>query len=665
MKRSVYLILPVLLLAISCENEDENTFLSNPKNIRLEAYTEKVAVSADDSLNISWKRGDAMSVFDERSRAVTLSTNANSSTKNVFYSYDWNEGATPEYALFPASDDAACTADGVLTLTVPSEQRVSTTGTLEHHIAVGRIVGNRTSYQISPMRNVTGHITLAFSLDNPGVKSVRIASVGGEPVTGRVSVNCDAFLSGDDDYLTVVDGQTSVTLTPAQENGSLVSGTYYAALLPGRYEQGFNITLTLDNGATFEKVYMPDGVTIARSAISSFCGEPAADDNLPDDVRIDLDFSKGWPFKEAIVPVEQQIASGYANDAYTYVLGSDIDGVQYQRNLPFAFKANNCEYTRGDKNDRLLPGTAAYFYLTLPAMPGRYIRALKVESLNGAANPKNVRLRRVLDMADLVKDVKTWADNPAIISFPMTDGRQTMVGESYRLYFDTANTHVKNISIIYSRELPEVGEYDPFTEDVPTVEPEIESLEVTVDFASEWPFEEACVAVENQNADHDKYTYVHSYEHEGASKTIDLTFTLGCSATWSTSRVYSHDDIPESSGKGLYFHGTHGGIILPGVSGMYLSSVSVSLAHYNGTEDGVRFAIQEGCVGMGDGKDGNRKLNATRFVSGQECVFNLPVTDASPAPLESVAGKPYVIQVRDGGGYIGKVKVIYTKTRPE
>ena len=61
MKRSVYLILPVLLLAISCENEDENTFLSNPKNIRLEAYTEKVAVSADDSLNISWKRGDAMS----------------------------------------------------------------------------------------------------------------------------------------------------------------------------------------------------------------------------------------------------------------------------------------------------------------------------------------------------------------------------------------------------------------------------------------------------------------------------------------------------------------------------------------------------------------------------------------------------------------------------
>ena len=143
-----------------------------------------------------------------------------------------------------------------------------------------------------------------------------------------MSVNCDAFLSGEADYLTVVDGQTSVTLIPAQENGSLVSGTYYAALLPGRYEQGFNITLTLDNGATFEKVYMPDGVTIARSAISSFCGEPAADDNLPDDVRIDLDFSKGWPFKEDIVPVEQQIASGYANDAYTYVLGSDVDGVQ-------------------------------------------------------------------------------------------------------------------------------------------------------------------------------------------------------------------------------------------------------------------------------------------------------------------------------------------------
>ncbi len=407
---------------------------------------------------------------------------------------------------------------------------------------------------------------------------------------------------------------------------------------------------------------MPDGVTIARSAISSFCGEPAADDNLPDDVRIDLDFSKGWPFKEVIVPVEQQIASGYANDTYTYVLESTADGVQYQRNMPFMMKANNCEYTH---NGKLLPGTAAYFYLTLPAMPGRYIRALKVDSSNGATYSKEVRLRRVLDMTDLVKGVKTWTDNPAILSFPTADGKQTMVGESYRLYFDSANTQVKNISVIYSRELPEVGEYDPFAEDVPTVEPEIESLEVTVDFASEWPFEEACVAVENQSADHDKYTYVHSYEHEGASKTIDLTFSLGCSAVWTTSKVYSHDDIPESSGKGLYFHDTHGAIILPGVSGMYLSSVSVSVAHYNGTEKGVRFAIQEGCAGMGDGKDGNRKLNTTRFVSGQECVFNLPVTDASPAPLESVAGKPYVIQVRDKGGYIGKVKVIYTKTRPE
>ena len=187
-----------------------------------------------------------------------------------------------------------------------------------------------------------------------------------------------------------------------------------------------------------------------------------------------------------------------------------------------------------------------------------------------------------------------------------------------------------------------------------------EKMEVTLDFSNNWPFEQECAAIAQQTGSREKYTVAYDYEYNGADMTRNLTFTLG-STNWSTARVYSYENIPNGSEKGLYFHDTHGGIILPGIPGMYLSSVS--LMHYDANSKGVRYAIQEGCEGVGAGKEGNRKLSGY-FTSGKECVFNLPVTDASPAALESEAGKPYVIQVRDAGGYITEIKVVYTKTKP-
>ncbi len=174
-----------------------------------------------------------------------------------------------------------------------------------------------------------------------------------------------------------------------------------------------------------------------------------------------------------------------------------------------------------------------------------------------------------------------------------------------------------------------------------------EQMEVTLDFSNTWPFAEECVATTEQSGSREKYTYTYAYDYNGASKTRKLTFTLG-STNWSASRVYSYENIPDRSDKGLYFHSTHGGIILPGIPGMYLSSVS--LMHYDKNSKGV-------------GDEGNRKLSGY-FASGKECVFDMPVAINETTSLESEAGKPYVIQVRDAGGYISTVKVVYTKTKP-
>lgn len=183
-----------------------------------------------------------------------------------------------------------------------------------------------------------------------------------------------------------------------------------------------------------------------------------------------------------------------------------------------------------------------------------------------------------------------------------------------------------------------------------------EQMEVTLDFSNTWPFAEECVATTEQSGSREKYTVAYGYKYNGTDKTRNLTFTLG-STNWTSGRVYSYENIPDRSDKGLYFHGTHGGIILPGIPGMYLSSVS--LIHYDKNSKGVRYAIQEGC----EGNEGNRKLSGY-FASGTECLFNMPVAINDTTSVESVAGKPYVIQVRDAGGYISTVNVVYTKTKP-
>ena len=166
------------------------------------------------------------------------------------------------------------------------------------------------------------------------------------------------------------------------------------------------------------------------------------------------------------------------------------------------------------------------------------------------------------------------------------------------------------------------------------------------------------MATTEQSGSRERYTVAYGYKYNGTDKTRNLTFTLG-STNWTSDRVYSYEDIPDRSDKGLYFHSTHGGIILPGIPGMYLSSVA--LMHYDKNSKGVRYAIQEGCEGVGD--EGNRKLSGY-FASGKECVFDMPVVINETTSLESEAGRPYVIQVRDAGGYISKIKLVYTKTKP-
>ena len=649
MKRFVYSLLFLSLLAVSCENVDKGTVWDNPNFMRLTAYTEKIAVSPEDSLSVSWVKGHSMNVFTGNSKKATLSTN--STTTNVFFTYDWYEDARPSYAVFPASDDVTCTADGVIALTVPSEQKVAGSGKVENFVAVGQIVGNRTSYQMNPIRNVTGHIAISLSYE---VKSITIESVAGEPVAGRVSVNCGALLSDESDYLTVSQGQESVTLVSAEEDGVLTKGTHYVAVLPGVYEKGFKVTVSFDGVKSFEKEYLSDGVTVRRSALSSF-GEEPADDNLPDEIRIDLDFSKEWPFVEEITSTDEQKTLNYAGKTYTYQYEYLVQGNDYQRDFSFFLKPNNSVYSY---NDEALASGAKFFRITLPEISRRYIKAVKVDVLNDADHGKQIRLRKNGTEDDLVTKYMTSYNSPAVLSFPLADGTAPEISRAYILYLDTDNAFIRNISLIYARELPSAGEENPFG-DTPSQTPALpDEFDVTLDFAAGWPFNGSAAPEDVQSNEGEPYTYTYNYELGGAPQTMELDFALWRGGL-GTVKSYVYED------NSLIFKSDHKDnstamIKFPGIEGRYLKSVTV--VHTGNGEPKPRFNINTGYIVT-------NLPNMTwpdRIEPNQEFTFTFPVKDKNgKVAVEPQEGQVYSLRTRDPNTKVTKVKLSYSKTKPE
>ena len=645
MKRFAYSLLFLSLLAVSCENVDKGTVWDNPNFMRLTAYTEKIAVSPEDSLSLSWVKGHSMSVFTENSKKATLSTN--STTTSVFFTYDWYEGARPSYAVFPASDDVTCTSDGVIALTVPSEQKVSGSGKVENFVAVGQIVGNRTSYRMNPIRNVTGHIALSLSSE---VKSVTIESVAGEPVAGRVNVNCGALLSDEADYLTVSQAKNSVTLVPAEaEDVTLKTGTHYVALLPGVYEKGFKVTVSPDGVSSFEKVYMSEGVTVRRSALSSF-GEEPADDNLPDEIRIDLDFSKEWPFVEEITSTDEQKTLNYAGKTYTYQYEYLVQGVECQRDFSFFLRPNNCLYAY---NGEALASGAKFFRMTLPEITGRYIKAVKVDVLNDADHSKMIRLRKNGTEDDLVTNYRASYNSPAVLSFPLADGIAPEISQDYNLYCDTENAFIRSISLIYSRELPSAGEENPFG-DAPLQTPALpDEFDVTLDFAAGWPFNGSAMPEAVQSDEGEPYTYTYNYDMGGASQTMELDFALWRGGMKDIKQSYVYED------GSLFFKSEHKDnstsmIKCPVIEGRYLKSVT-AVHNTTGLASNPRFNINTGFL-----VTNLPNKTSGRIAPGDECTFVFPVET-----ITSEKGQVYSIRTRDPNMKVTKVKLSYSKTKPE
>ena len=658
-------------LAASCaEDPDKGSVWEDPKFVRIVAPTEMV-VSGNTELEIFYKEGQLIKVWEQGGNAVDLMINKDKDS--VFFSYDWIPDAVPAYVAFPSIGGTTC-SDGIIGVTLDQQQKVSGKNEIENFVAVGKITGaNRTSYKSSPVRNVNGFLSLDVAF--PNISSITLEAVGGEPMSGKLSVDCAKLEKGEVDYITVdpAEGQSSVTLVPVDPEGTLEAGTYYAAVLPGSYTQGLRLTINYKQGLPVVKTFFEDGVTISRSVLTKLDDMPV-DDDLPDDIRVDLKFSEGWPFVESIVSKEDQEAANYAGDTYTHMLKYVANGVEKERGLSFFVKGNAQAYEYA--SSRFKPG-AKNSRMTLPAISGRYIRAVKMETTNAVEYPKGFKLTNMSwkDLATCPQ--KSYDGLPATLSFPTQTGAKSELGAAYYMYFIDASPLITTISILYSKELPSSYEDNPFGDEIvepePPVQPETdlpEDFSITLNFEQGWPFNETCAAKETQKVTGESYTYTYNYEVEGEQKSENMNFFIS-KGGMATDYSYEYVDGALFFDSDLAKQNSTAMIALPVVPNRYLKEVHAvhngdPYVHSNGTKYYPRFNLQKGFLNeAGTALDTSNGKTYGRMDPGVETVMSLPFEKSAGVFVHSELGVTYAVRMRDNDLRMTKLVITYSKTKPE
>ena len=377
----------LFMALISCtENVNEGTIWDDPHFIRLTARNQPL--SNNDDLTTQWALTDKIAVLDRNAQAVSLMTN--DTEEEIFYSYEWT-GKDPVYAVCPYSKDVTFTQRVIRNLNVPSSQQLISKK-CSPVASVGCVTGNRTSYNVSPMRNIMAYVK--FSLSSSIIKSVTFEAVGGEIMAGEVDVDYDALLAGES-FWSLSEGKqgvSSVTVLPSEnsaeeETGCMKAGTYYMALLPQNYAEGIKVTLVSDMfSEPLIKVYSPEGgMSVGVNSMTEIDTD-ALDTTLPHTMEVIFDFENGWPFEQEVLSSDQQTQSDgrYTGETYTYLYTYQAGGVDYEEPMSFFVRGNKSPY-KYVAGSHFEPGSNSA-RITLPAVKGRRISSVTLIDGEGKVN---------------------------------------------------------------------------------------------------------------------------------------------------------------------------------------------------------------------------------------------------------------------------------------
>lgn len=237
----------------------ENATVQDSSSITISASVSedgsKTVLNQD--FSVSWSVKDAINVFDS-SLASNRFEGEDASAATMDFNGEVSTGATPSYALYPYDSAASVDASGIISTTVPTDQKyngISTFGNAAN-VSVGQIVKDGVMYKAT-MKNVCGLVRFIIPLGN--VKQVKLESTSGKFMSGTVTV------SGADASATVVSGKTYVTFSKA-DGSALPGNEYFFAVLPGSYD-GIKATLTFTDD-TVKEYTSANTLTVARAQVN-------------------------------------------------------------------------------------------------------------------------------------------------------------------------------------------------------------------------------------------------------------------------------------------------------------------------------------------------------------------------------------------------------------
>lgn len=367
--KKINIILAALAMtaAFSCSYEEPyvapETDGTTPSEVLvpLTLSTGEMTRTSLDGTSVKWTADDHIAVYDNVNYANDFAATSVDGSSAVFEGFV-GEGTTDFYAVYPYSGAKGIDASNI-TVTLPSAQ-TSADGTFaeEHNISVAHGVKTPGEENVSGIKfdNVCGLIQFTVPKRISAVKNVSFKAEN-RALAGDLSISKSELK-----VVSVANGSNTVNMT-----GNFAAGsTFYFVVAPGEVN-GFSITVTAQNGATYSK-----------TSTKSFTVEAAAMKNLGE-----IDF-KAEPSAEAVHTYENGVLTG-TNVTLTPGLPAGMEA--YVENLTATLTKNGVEYRKISKSSASASEVMDVVKGRVYVPQGEYVIEYTY-TLNGVAETKTVNV---------------------------------------------------------------------------------------------------------------------------------------------------------------------------------------------------------------------------------------------------------------------------------
>ena len=223
-----------------------------------------------DGNHIMWAVSDGIYLFDGTAPRAFTSTNGSvAATVN----FEGNAvDAANYYSVYPSGKISTVGGKKVIATSIPTFQTATAnTFAPKANVAVAYATSDPTGDGALQFKNIGAVVKFKINASNTDVRKVRLDAIGGEDLSGAMNVTFES------------DGSFNAASVPAESESCVIlesdtdlnpANTYYMAVKPGTYADGFKITLIRDDGS-FRSINNPASITLARNDLMDFGDLPA------------------------------------------------------------------------------------------------------------------------------------------------------------------------------------------------------------------------------------------------------------------------------------------------------------------------------------------------------------------------------------------------------